>query len=104
MKTLLLQYPDGTPMANIVDHMTQLARGIGNKGQRATVSFEDGELPGLRSKLRQRGVPLGTQAFAALDANQAVVTDGEDIDITGGTVALDVADNEITGGAFTETP
>lgn len=100
MKTLLLQYPDGTPMANIVDHLTQLARGIGNKGQRATVSFDDAALPGLRNKLRQRGVPLGTQAFASLAPNQAVVTAAVAIPITGGAVTFTVSNNVITGGAF----
>lgn len=39
-----------------------------------------------------------------LSDTQAVVEDGVAIAITGGTVAFDIVDGEITGGAFTATP
>lgn len=39
-----------------------------------------------------------------LPSNQAVVTDGVAIEITGGTVELTIVDGEITGGTFTADP
>lgn len=97
MKTVLLQYPDSTPAARIVNDLTELSRGTGPKGQRPAASFTDAEFPGLRNKLLQRGVPLG-------NADIAVVTDGDEFAITDGTVALVVADGVVTGGTFTEDP
>lgn len=104
MKSLLLQYPDATPDSRLVNDLTELSRGTGNRGQRAAVAFSDGSLPGLRTKLAQRAVPLSTQAFAALASTQAVVSHNVSIPITGGSVVLTVVGNAITGGTFTPTP
>lgn len=103
MKLILLQYPDATPDSRIVNDLTELSRGTGNRGQRATSAFSDGSLPGLRTKLAQRSIPLSTQAFAALASTQAVVSHGVAIPVTGGTVTFTVVGNAITGGAFTPT-
>lgn len=104
MKSLLLQYPDSTPASRIVNDLTELSRGTGNRGQRPAASFTDEDFPGLRAKLQQRSVPLGTENFATLAADQLVVNDGDSFDITGGSVELTVEDGEVTGGTFTETP
>ena len=101
MKLILLQYPDATPDSRIVNDLTELSRGTGNRGQRATASFDDEALPGLRTKLAQRSVPLDTETPAALASNQLVVTSGDEFDITGGSVELTVVAGEVTGGTYT---
>ena len=101
MKLILLQYPDATPDSRIVNDLTELSRGTGNRGQRATASFDDDSLPGLRTKLAQRSVPLDTETPAALASTQAVVSHNVSIPITGGSVVLTVVGNAITGGTFT---
>ena len=101
MKLILLQYPDATPDSRIVNDLTELSRGTGNRGQRATASFDDDSLPGLRTKLAQRSIPLDTDNFAVLASNQLVVTSGDEFAITGGDVELTVVAGEVTGGTYT---
>ena len=101
MKVIQLQYPDEASLSKILDDLTVLSRNTGQRGHRASAAFNDAGLEGLRAQLAQRSVPVGTPVAGPLPGNQAVVTSGASIAITGGSVALTVAGSVVTGGAFT---
>jgi hypothetical protein len=100
MKVVQLQYPDQTPDSKILDDLTILSRASGPKGLRGVAALGS-SLSGLTTKCQQRQIPLGAPTTGPLPANQAVVTNGAAIQITGGDVTLTVSNNVITGGTFT---
>ena len=99
MKLVQLQYPDEASRTKIIDDLTMLSRNIGQAGHRAVAAFNDGAagFEGIRNDLIQRQVPVGTLS----PPNQATVTSGTPIPVTGGTVVFTVVGGVITGGTFT---
>lgn len=66
MKNIVLQYPDTTPTARILDDLTILSRdSVGPKGSGARVAFDksDTALAGLETSLTKRGIPSDTFDF-----------------------------------------
>ena len=77
MRTIQLQYPDHTSDAKIVDDLTILSRNIGQKHHRAAAAFSDASLPGVRTKLAARLVPLADSVEPEpLPATDAIVSNG----------------------------
>lgn len=102
MKVIQLQYPDQTHDRKIVDDLTVLSRNTGQAGHRARAAFVDEDFEGMRSKLVQRSVPLADAVEPGdLPENQAIVEDGDTIQVTGGSVVVTVAGGVITGGTYT---
>lgn len=101
MRKIQLQYPDQTSDTKIVDDLTILSRATGPVHLRASAAFDDAALPGVRAKLVRRIVPVAADVDPDIPANQAVVSNGQAIEITGGSVTFTVAGGVITGGVFT---
>lgn len=102
MKVIQLQYPDQTHDRKIVDDLTVLSRNTGQAGHRARAAFDDTALPGMRTKLVQRSVPLADAVEPGdLPEDQVIVEDGDTIVVTGGSVVVTVAGGAITGGTYT---
>ena len=66
MKNIVLQYPDTTPNARILDDLTILSReSNGPKAAGGAVAFDtaDEALEGLEDQLIQRGIPVAAFDF-----------------------------------------
>jgi hypothetical protein len=103
MKLIQLQYPDEAHNRKIIDDLTVLSRNTGQRGHRAVAAFdtEDEALAGVADSLIQRSVPTGATVPQGLSSTEAIVSDGDPIAITGGSVELTVEDGVITGGTYT---
>lgn len=71
MKNIVLQYPDTTPNARILDDLTILSRdSVGPKAAGGAVAFDtaDEALEGLESALNKRGITVAAFDFNPPDA------------------------------------
>lgn len=97
---ILLEYPSASPVTRVLNDLTELARAEGPGGQQPAISIagdDPTQVGYVKTRMAQIRKPLADYTPGGdLPATSAVVTNGQVLNVTGGTVTLTVAANVVT--------